>query len=305
MKKETIDYLYKPFDVLTKPGGGGYKYIKSQDVIDRMNRAFSGNWSTNVLYQDIVEDTVIIRVNVCARTDEGEFCHDGYGSSVIKRFNSGPNKGKPVDLGSVFKAANSMAIRNACTRWGVGLYLEEQEDQDVNSDIPSFVQKDTPAITQEPKSFEKEVNQFENTFIPPKTNLGAIPAPLVENKKDNNTFVPPPFPVEPNNTVNNAVPKEQAIKENNLLFPKVPFPGGGSIPTNNTPKINADDPSISDVQKAAIDSLLSIGGVDYKDLVTRAFSDKGLSVDRVPEKEELTYQQAVTVIKFGNSLFRN
>jgi len=122
--------LYEPFDIKTKPGSQGYKYIKSIDVIDRMNKVFSGRWSTEVEHQELIEDTVLIRVRVSVGN---EFSHVGYGSSSIKRFTYGDNKGKIVDLGAVFKAAEALAIRNACSRWGVGLNLEESPDEIIES----------------------------------------------------------------------------------------------------------------------------------------------------------------------------
>ena len=62
---------------------------------------------------------------------------------------------------------------------------------------------------------------------------------------------------------------------------------------------------ISDVQKAALQSILNMQGVEYADLAREAFEVNGLDGKSVPQIDELTYTQAVYVVKYGNDKFRN
>ena len=62
-----IQELYEPLEQKSRRGrGGDYNYVPWQDVADRMNKVFSGNWSSEVMSQEIVGNNVIVRVRVTA-----------------------------------------------------------------------------------------------------------------------------------------------------------------------------------------------------------------------------------------------
>ena len=63
MKNEA---LYRNFENIPsrKGRGGVYPYVRWQDVADRMNEVFGTNWSSEVLFQDIIGANVIVRVRV-------------------------------------------------------------------------------------------------------------------------------------------------------------------------------------------------------------------------------------------------
>jgi hypothetical protein len=60
---------------------------------------------------------------------------------------------------------------------------------------------------------------------------------------------------------------------------------------------------ISDIQFAALCSILKIGGVSYEELAAEAFSVKGIN-KTVPPKRKLTYEEAVVVVRYGNRKYR-
>jgi hypothetical protein len=61
---------------------------------------------------------------------------------------------------------------------------------------------------------------------------------------------------------------------------------------------------ISDVQKAALTGILSYKGVVYEELAREAFEANGIVKNPIPPADELTYQEAVCVVKYGNDKFR-
>ena len=128
MDERILEKLSADFqEVSEKPGGKGYKYVKSPYVFERMNQVFQGNWNTEVLHQSIFEDQVLVRVRVSAKdptSDDGNmFFHEAFSSQPIARFNYGSNEGKVTDLGNSYTAAVSKAVRQACKKWGVALSL--------------------------------------------------------------------------------------------------------------------------------------------------------------------------------------
>jgi hypothetical protein len=117
------EILYRGFEnIPTRKGrGGNYAYVRWQDVADRMNEAFGVMWSSEVIMQDIIGNNVIVRVRVSVfHPDTGVF-------SKQEGFGGAPNDDRN-EAGNPFKAAYSKALKDACKKWGLGLFLEEEDD---------------------------------------------------------------------------------------------------------------------------------------------------------------------------------
>jgi hypothetical protein len=321
-----LKQLYERFELRTRKGVGNqqFKYVPSTDVIDRMNKVFKGRWSTKVLSSEIIEDFIVVRVMVqVAPNDRESFCHEGYGSSAIARFGSGPKEGKIIDIGNSYKGALSTAIRNACTRYGVGLYLEGdhwtdgeyESSDDGDSDVmpPTFAPPSlsrtevSPSITEptftiptasSPASEPVVVDEQEMT--PPTVQL-----PLSETKSKK--MSPPPTASMTPVVELKEEPPVTVEKVKNVM-PKIPSPANGN---STTPPMSSTKPSyggpvggITDVQLAALDALLNLRGVKYEDLALAAFEANTMDTANVPAMDQLTYKQAVAVISYGNHLYR-
>ena len=202
MKEEVLKELVAPITVKIKPGKGGYKYVDNKDVIERVNAVFKGAWRTEVITQEIIEDNVLVRVKVsCYDDDLAVWCyHDGYGSSQIQRFTSGPNKGLPVDIGNIFKGALAKAIAYACTRLGVGLILEdevssENEITDSFSTIPIPVGAvSQPKIATKPEKQKDPAIPALPSFATLKTDISAAPAiPVIPQPVEEKEIIPESF----------------------------------------------------------------------------------------------------------------
>lgn len=133
MKADVIVQLTAPFSLKERKGVGStiFKYVATEDILERMNTVFKGNWSTEVKTVNTFEDQVIVCVRVWVFDPEVNqlFWHDGYASHPIQRFTTGSNAGKAMDVGNTYKAAVSKAIKTAVTRWGVALFLEGEEEE--------------------------------------------------------------------------------------------------------------------------------------------------------------------------------
>lgn len=256
--------LYKKFtEVPTRPGRGGtYSYIKWQDVADRMNKIFGIKWSSEVVYQDVVGTNVVTRVRVTVTDTDtnNKFCQEGFG-------------GAPMDdrqeAGNPFKAAYSKALKDACKKWGVGLYLEDDEPETVQPTVT------TPPIQP----------------IPVKPFEASVEIPIIPNVQQNN------IPAQPI-----SAECEITITPPNIVTPSIP-----PIPVNSVPdnKVIGTQTTISDVQKAALQSILNIQGVEYSELVKGAFTSRNITLpDNIPTMDDLSYDEAVIVVKYGNDNFR-
>ena len=340
MKEDILKELYETFQLKEREGQGGmkFKYVPNEDVVNRMNQVFKGDWSTEVRDKDIVDDQVVIEVMVSITDTLGKVhSHAGFGSQQIMRYKSGPNAGKIIDVGNAYKGALSKAIVNACTRWGVGLFKERnvyeldnvtmvEEGRDMVSDTAPVAVTSAPEVNTEPSPTAPDVavafappRNFSNetkpmatpNIVPPATNgppfdVPQFPAaaPVVEKTVN---FVP--APPAANKTVSAGINITQVKND----LPKVPSPVEAPSVKNTVPEMpptptlpftpQSNNDRISDVQRVALNGILSMRNIEYKDLAKEAFEARG--VDKpIPPKEELTYEDAVIVIKYGNDKYR-
>lgn len=252
------DALYEKFNnVMTRPGrGGSYQYIKWQDVADRMNVVFGTNWASSIESQDIIGNNIVVRVRVMITdpyTKEKQW-QEGFGGAQLD------DRQEP---GNPHKSAYSKALKDACKKWGVGLYIDEEEDIDTAQGSTSG-------------SYGGSSN---------------MPAPsMPPNKVSNQQAAAPKFSAPP---MHSAPPSPPQPTSSGDAFP----PKAASIGTAGAQRI-------SDVQKAALNGILSLKGVDYETLVKEALSASGTTIDTVVSIDDLSYQDAVTIIKYGNDKFR-
>ena len=303
MDERILKRLAERFDnVLEKPGGKGFKYVPSDDVFDRMNKTFRGNWSTEVLYQDIVDDQALVRVRVIAQDptspDSAMYYHEGFASQPVARYNFGDNKGKVIDLGNTYMAAMSKAVKQACKKWGVALGLDELDEETA------------PVLAPPPP-----IQMPSRTLTPPPASLApSTPAPAVKE-------VSAPVLTQPNlvtPTVNKttvmsnipintpAMPPLPPAPEKKAMLPSIPGPVADPAKKTNGDSMNGSSGGgkITDVQKIALQGLLTLRGLDYDKLVADAFAAEGVTRDPIPSQEDLDYEDAVVIIKYGNELFR-
>lgn len=315
--------LYKDLPVYQKPGRGNYSYVKSVDVMDRMNKVFAGRWNSEVVMEKQTDKCVVLRVRVTVEDSNNFFYHEGFGSQQL--FDQHLN-----DLGQAYKSAYSKALRDACRKWGVGLYLEEdgEENMAITSPISpatstkmSDIKSRMPNVPKQVPSIGDEVSEGEGQKMPPPppgrkiaTSFEDTPQGRIASKKEQETRIPmPPVPQEEDNVIGEG-------EQGQPVLPKMPVPP--SVPPRTTPvkedketpsfpskspvfEPNNDEMPISDVQKVALNGQLKLRKLDYEELVAAAFSHHGIEVNEIPPMENLTYQQAVKIIGFANEVYKN
>ena len=323
MDKELKGKLYESFNVLSRKGRGGtYQYVEWKDVADRMNSIFGIHWSSSLKDVEILNNNVIVRVcvEVYDEITQRSYCQDGFGGAPLD---------EKLEAGNPHKAAYSKALKDACKKWGVALFLEEEDE-------PRGTGNETTGPTIPAGFMGKE------TGVPPVTNESGVEKnAIVDTVKETIKTIPVSIP---NKSPRTAPPKQPAqlkkaqeaeekkqIEEKKVLeiksgIPRIPTaPKPNSIPTPTSVSMptgsmqHISNPSnkelpmssggggqslISDVQKAALQSILNLKGVEYESLAREAFAFNNVVKEPIPAPDKLSYQEAVFVVKFGNDKFR-
>ena len=295
----TKDALYATFENIPsrKGRGGTYSYVRWQDIADRMNQVFGVNWSSEVRTQDVIENNIIVRVRVTVINPETSHAQHQEG------FGGAPNDER-AEAGNAFKAAYSKALKDACKKWGIALYLDE-EGESASYGGPHI----KPPVTTPPAGY----TGHETAPAPPPPPSSATPQPMAQPT----TATPPAY--TPPTTGGMDMPAGVAMAPMNTTQeapqytapPTTPTPAPTlepELPMSKVPSITAPgggEDLISDVQKAALQSILSMQGVEYETLAREAFEVNGLDGKTVPGPDALTYKQAVYVVKYGNDKFRS
>jgi len=345
MHETILEELYKTFPLKERQGTGGmrFKYIPNENVIDRMNQVFKGDWSTEVTHKEIIEDQLLIEVVVTVlNPDNGMlFSHTGFSSQPIARYKGAVNTDKIVDIGNIYKSALAKAIVNACTRWGLGLFKEANvyNVDEINSEVPPVVTTQAPPplppINPAPVSVSAvNISPPVPVNVPtpaPVPNIPVIPTQKVVTNSTTLTQTIPQIPVNAQApaaavlpTIPAPNPELVTAAQHTTPPPVVPTPVAApaaapivnaAIPqlplVNTSPSTPAvpfatqptGETNISDVQCVALNGILDMQGIEYEVLATEAFQEKGIS-KAVPTKEKLNYDDAVVIIKYGNDKFR-
>ena len=323
MKKEVLEALAMPFNLKEREGLGGkrFKYVASGDIIERMNTVFHGNWNVELIDSNVIEEQLLVLVRVSVRDEETSniFYHDGYASYPIFRFTSGQNKGKVIDIGNSYRSAMTKAIKTACSRWQVALFLEETTEtiQSV-SDMPDSTVMETPihiptdptqavpdipipagpmptqAVPDIPIATEPVPTQPASAPLVPDV---PIPAGPINNPEKMER--PQPWPDAP---VHDAPVNEPVFTNNNVVAPDAGnFPSNVEVPPLTGAEVSESTETaeiITPVQKVAIESLMEVNKINFKDLFMKAIPGQ----ETLPSIEEISYLDAVKLIQCGNHL---
>jgi hypothetical protein len=303
MKQESLDALYADLAVSGKPGNGNYKYVNTALIIDKLNKVFSGCWSTHVIHSEKIGDEVLVHVTVSILDEKGQSlsCHAGFGSA--KQFAG-------VDLGNIYKSAKSKAIKDAVKNWGLGLFLEDDVSGDTDSHSFSTAPPSNSSFPSGP-----------TTTQAPSGNAGSFPAPTSvppSSSIPETSFAPPmtgstPFPDSP--ATSNPPPVTQnttAVEQtappsgmsNGLPSMQAPPPSMGSMPQATSPQApnnheTTELTTITLVQKLAIQAKLDVTGATFEVFSTKVFTELGKDLSKLPDDiDKLTYQDAMVLASY-------
>jgi len=313
MNTEQLNTLYEKLEVKSRRGrGGDYNYVPWQDVADRMNKVFSGNWSSEVMSEISIDNGIILRVRVTIIDEKTNVkCYqEGYGGANIAG----------AEVGTLHKSAYSKALRDACKKWGPGLYTDDISDfskeSKITTTIPSSSSKSPITSISAPPVSSAPIISVSNTPVTPVTSVTTASTPPISTPVPNiptpvapinNTLIPPTI-TQPHNSVVEQIATASSLPgtQKPILSPvtesKNSLPPITTIPTATA--ITTTSNQINDVQIAALEGILELKDITFEELVKEAFEDSKLDITNLPTKEKLTYQQAVMIIKYGNEKFR-
>jgi len=303
MDDRILEQLYQPFELKERKGVGNkiFKYVPSEDIVDRMNRAFQGNWSTEVQKVEVIEDQVLmcVRVSIQDPTNANAkmLWQDGYASHPLTRYTSGPNNGKIIDVGNSYKSAMSKAIKTAVTKWGVALYLEQSDDV-VTTNAPfaaPMTSFDAPATSVPTATNTMPTGPFGAPVVQPQRNVAAEPKKVVP-------VVPGPPMDGPPMTASPTQNTYQADSKSSLFQPPVFTVENTDVSDSGgfeLPKTSGNTEKLTSVQKVAIETILSMNNTTFEDLLGKALQ----RANNLPASlEDVSYLDAVTIIQYGNNL---
>jgi hypothetical protein len=118
MKRDVIERPFERELVRTRRGnfGAALSYVEGPEYIRRLNEAFDGMWSFEVVEYQILERDVI----VLGRLQAGGVVKVAFGGASIKR---GAQTNESLNLADDLKAAATDALKKACSLLGIGLHL--------------------------------------------------------------------------------------------------------------------------------------------------------------------------------------
>lgn len=292
MEQQVIDKLYDDLKIDQKPGQG-FKYVKTRYVLDRLNKAFNCNWGLLIKEHKIIDDEILVLVTLNVYDDVGNVLamQDGFGSA--KKF-------RGVDLGNVFKSATSKAIKSAARNWGVGLFLEEEEEEDevVSKTViaPKIQMPSIGAASGVPTDMPGSITSVTTATVTTGRSPSGFPGskPSVSNSKVESkapTTMPKTNPYKKDNSGPSALPKMVATPGATPVDSSTILSGGTTE--------DGEDHLLSMVQKVAINTRLSTKGITFEDAAKEFYTDRA---NPIPDSiDSMLYTDALDMVVFLNS----
>lgn len=270
MDQKIIEKLYDDLKIDQKPGQG-FKYVKTRYVLDRLNKAFNCNWGLEIKEHKVIDDEVLVWVALNVYSEEGVFLtkQEGFGSA--KKF-------KNVDLGNVYKSATSKAIKSAARNWGVGLFLEE-EDEDYDNTVKTTQSMPMPSVS---------------------TGMGGSFPGSTPVTNEEIVSVPSSTPLVKNSTPSTpSVPTATKSSTPSTLPSMVSVPGITTPPVMTVTNEKGENSKLTMVQKVAINTRLAAKGVSFEDVASAFYAERD-SVQPA-SLDDMLYTDALDMVTFLNS----
>lgn len=134
MNREILERPFNKEQIKQRKGNFGdiIDYVETHAVIQRLNDAFDGQWSFEVLTQERDSSQVIVLGRLSA---EG-VSKSQFGCSSIT---TNSKTGEVISLGDDYKAAASDALKKCASLFGVGLHLygagKDEQQTDINKGL--------------------------------------------------------------------------------------------------------------------------------------------------------------------------
>lgn len=276
-----IEALTRPmvWEERAGPGKIKFRYVKGEDVIERLNEAFSHEWSSEVMSSTVEGDFVVILIRISVFLDSAKVMHkEAYGGASLMRNRSTK---EIIDMSNTYKSAFTNALKKAAEQFGIG--LKEGDSATVLIKKPY----------ENNKPYENKPGD--------NTATGSV---VVETKK----------PVTNAPTDLERAKAMMAELERTASEPSPfsePWPGHDSPkeekPSGSFPKSTSNTDPASDLQKGAIIKLANTSDFSIAEIIKLASEDKklaeklGNSLSGKSTEDELTKTEAAVIIRFISS----
>ncbi len=317
MHEKILEELYKTFELKARQGQGGktFRYVPSKDIVDRMNQVFKGNWSTELISSDIVEDQVLVLVRVMARdphdSDGIVYFHDGYASHQLAKYTSGVKQGQVIDAGNSYRSAMSKAVKAAVVKWGVGLYLDGDEPEQSEQDVPVMPSSPTPTGAAPNSPAGPPIGSpaglpsvgASSPAGPPMGPPAGSPSVGAASAASHPVATPvhtPSVPPSVGPPVFEAEPMKSEPSASTFVTEEAAPDAGVSTGPPMSIESNSDtDENRTEVQKVAIQTIMAVHTLDFPALAVKAINRKE---DLPTDIDLIKYHDAVTIIQYGNNI---
>ena len=157
MNRTLLEKPFEPSQIKQRQGNFGHilDYVEGHVVTSRLNDAFDGNWSFEVVKYRILKETN--EVIVLGKLIAENVTKMAFGSKEIA---TNKDTKAIISLGDDLKAASTDALKKAASLLGVGLYLysdqrpngkpEEGKSETSNKGAPTGNEKNQPGPNNEP-----------------------------------------------------------------------------------------------------------------------------------------------------------
>ena len=125
MNREILEKEFEPSQIKRRRGcfGEDLDYVETADVIRRLNAAFDGEWSFEIVeYQQLFDEVLVL-----GKLSAQGIVKTQFGSHKITK---SKKDGEVVNIGYDLKAAASDALKKASTHLGVALHLYSENIAD-------------------------------------------------------------------------------------------------------------------------------------------------------------------------------
>ena len=124
MNRQTLDRPFAKETIKLRRARGGQQlqYVGVADFVQRLNEAFAGYWSFDILNSQMIGEHIVVTARLTAPRSEHcehEVSKTAFGGATITR----DKNGAALDIGDDFKAAASDALKKAASLLGVGLHI--------------------------------------------------------------------------------------------------------------------------------------------------------------------------------------
>jgi len=127
MNRELLEKPFDPAQIKQREGnfGNTLDYVEAHAVIQRLNDAFEGNWSFEIVKHEVLDEEVVVLGKLAA---EG-LAKMQFGNTSITKAET---DGTIVSMGDDLKAAATDSMKKCATLLGVGLHLYGENNKTGN-----------------------------------------------------------------------------------------------------------------------------------------------------------------------------